>query len=184
MKPAGTFSGCGDGTFVPMSGAFEEPSEIYVMDRIYILRRHKRQQCKCTSCGKIIAAKGPLKLKPGAEFSVQMEVQLVDDKFHRHIPLNRQAEMMSERGLQVGTKTLYSLSDHLSTSRFMTLGLASDQKTQIAVKVYARLWEWFMQILGFDCFDHPNFKRFVIAIKPVWIQASSHEIFSGKGFQD
>lgn len=104
---------CGEGLLMPMAGAFEESSEIDVSDRVYTLRRHKRQKCKCTACGKIMAATGPGKLTPGSQFSVAMAVQVANDKFQHHLPLNRQAEMMASRGLKVGTRTLYALTEHL-----------------------------------------------------------------------
>lgn len=104
---------CGEGLLMPMAGAFEESGEIDVTDRVYAMKRHKRQKCKCTACGKIMTAKGPDKLTAGSRFSVAMAVQVVDDKFHHHLPLNRQSEMMAARGLAVGTRTLYALTEHL-----------------------------------------------------------------------
>jgi hypothetical protein len=50
---------CGEGVLLPMNGAFEELGEIDVQNRVYTLKRHKRQKCKCTRCGKIVTAKGP-----------------------------------------------------------------------------------------------------------------------------
>ncbi|HYX35164.1 MAG TPA: IS66 family transposase [Oligoflexus sp.] len=104
---------CGEGLLMPMTGAFEESGEIDVTDRVYTMKRHKRQKCKCTTCGKIMTAKGPDKLTAGSRFSVAMAVQVADDKFHHHLPLNRQSEMMAARGLAVGTRTLYALTEHL-----------------------------------------------------------------------
>ena len=98
-----------------MAGAFEESSEIDVISKQYIVRRHKRKKYKCTACQKIVTALPPTKLKAGSGFSIEMAVSVVDDKFHRHIPLNRQSEIMKEHGLEVGTKTLFSLSEHLSS---------------------------------------------------------------------
>ena len=122
---------CGDGVFEHMRGAYEESSEIDVHDRVYLIRKHKRQKCKCSNCGKILTAKGPLKLKPGAEFSVQMAVQVADDKFHRHIPLNRQTEMMASRGLLVSTKTLFGLTEHL-------MNLLKNIPTMIRSEIHGR----------------------------------------------
>ena len=104
---------CGCGELLPMDGAFEEATEIHVTERKYVLRRHKRQKYKCCACSKIVAAPLPPKLKESADYGIDMAVQVVDDKYHRHIPLNRQAEMMAERGLSVDTKTLFSLTEHL-----------------------------------------------------------------------
>ena len=98
-----------------MTGAFEEASDIDVVETTYIVRRHKRQKYKCQSCKKIVTAPLPAKLKPGSSFSTEMAVSIACDKFHRHIPLNRQSEIMEERGLKVDTKTLYSLTENLAS---------------------------------------------------------------------
>ena len=104
----------------PMTNGFEESCEINVTERKYTLRRHKRQKYVCRCCGKIVAADGPAKLTPGAQFSIQMAAQVADDKFSQHLPLNRQAEQMARCGLTIGTKTLFSLTEHLA-SRLSTV---------------------------------------------------------------
>jgi len=105
---------CCTGEMAPMAGGFEESCEIDVTERKYTLRRHKRQKYLCRGCNKIVAAEGPVKLTPGAQFSIQMAAQVADDKFSQHLPLNRQAEQMARLGLNVGTKTLYGLTEHLA----------------------------------------------------------------------
>jgi transposase len=101
-------------SMAPMTGGFEESCEIDVTERKYTIRRHKRQKYLCRACNKIVAAEGPPKLTPGAQFSIQMAAQVADDKFSQHLPLNRQAEQMARCGLVVGTKTLYGLTEHLA----------------------------------------------------------------------
>jgi transposase len=110
---ANVCTACTGGEYLPMKSAFEESTEIHVTERKYVLRRHKRQKYCCTQCKKIVAAPSPAKLTSGGQFSIHMAATVVDDKFHRHLPLNRQAEMMAERGLKVDTKTLFSLTEHL-----------------------------------------------------------------------
>jgi transposase len=105
---------CCAGVMAPMTGGFEESCEIDVTERKYTLRRHKRQKYVCRGCNKIVAAEGPAKLTPGGLFSIQMAAQVADDKFSQHLPLNRQAEQMARLGLDVGTKTLYGLTEHLA----------------------------------------------------------------------
>lgn len=104
---------CGSPYFIEMTNTFEECNEIDVVERQYTLRRHRRQKYKCQNCSKIVTAPGGEKLTPGGEFSIHMAAQVADDKFHRHLPLNRQSEMMKERGLNVSTKTLFGLTEHL-----------------------------------------------------------------------
>jgi hypothetical protein len=47
----------------PMTGGFEESTEIDVTERRYTLRRHKRQKFVCRACSKIVAADGPVRLR-------------------------------------------------------------------------------------------------------------------------
>lgn len=125
---------CGCGTLEPLENCYEESSEIDVIKTQYVVTSHKRQKYKCKSCSKIVTAPGPQKLTPGAEFSTHIAVQIVDDKYHRHLPLNRQAEIMAENGLQVDSKTLYTLSNHL-----MVLLSGLDQEILREIKTYAHL---------------------------------------------
>lgn len=99
----------------PMSGGFEESTEIHVTERRYVLRRHKRQKYVCKACRKIKAAPGGPKLTPGGEFSIHMAVQVADDKYNQHLPLTRQARQMALSGLRVEPKTLFSLTSHLES---------------------------------------------------------------------
>ncbi len=92
---------------------FEESTEYDVNYTYYILKRHKRKKYKCTGCKEIVTAPGPLKLKKGGSFSVQMAVKIACDKFEYHLPLERQRVKMKNAGLIVSVKTLYSLTDHL-----------------------------------------------------------------------
>jgi len=61
----------------------------------------------------MITAPGPEKLKAGAQFSIQMAVQIACDKFQYHLPLERQRGKMKNAGLVVSVKTLFSLTSHL-----------------------------------------------------------------------
>jgi transposase len=97
-----------------MTGCFEESSEIEVVERKYIVKRHQRHKYTGTICGQITTAPGPTKLVRGGEFSIQMGVEVACDKFERHLPLERQRKEMDGQGLIVDTKTLYSLTEHVA----------------------------------------------------------------------
>lgn len=97
----------------PMEGGFEEAVEVSVIERKFILRRLKRQKYICRTCATFKTAPAPEKLIKSGEFSVQMAVEVADDKFNRHLPLERQVTEMAESGLKVSSKTLYSLTEHL-----------------------------------------------------------------------
>jgi transposase len=109
---------CDQGELEELSGLFEESTEFDVNHSYFILKRHKRKKYKCKSCQKIVAAKGPEKLKPGAQFSVQIAVKIACDKFEHHLPLERQRHKMLRQGLEVSVKTLFSLTEHLLSLLF------------------------------------------------------------------
>lgn len=96
-----------------LGGLFEESTEYDVNATYYILKRHKRKKYKCSSCDKLVTAKGADKLKAGSQFSVQLATKIAVDKFNYHLPLERQRVMMEKSGVQVSVKTLFSLTDHL-----------------------------------------------------------------------
>ena len=104
---------CGKDHPAVMNNCFEESSEFEVVERRYILNRHKRQKYSCKGCHNIITAPGGVKLTTGGEFSIQIASQIVSDKFEDHLPLERQRKQMKRAGLNVGVKTLYGLTEHL-----------------------------------------------------------------------
>lgn len=104
--------GCGC-TMEEMKGGFEESIEVSVIERRYVLRKHQRQKYICRQCRYFKTAPAPDKLVESGEFSIQMAVEVVNEKFNRHVPLERQVKGMAEAGLKVNSKTLYSLTEHL-----------------------------------------------------------------------
>jgi transposase len=109
---------CGSDKFSEMSNCHEESSEFEVIERRYLLKRHKRQKYSCKGCHNIVTAPGGVKLTPGGEFSIQIATQIVSDKFEDHIPLERQRKRMKRAGLNVEAKTLYGLTEHLYNRLF------------------------------------------------------------------
>jgi len=109
---------CGGGKFFEMKNCFEESSEIEVIERKYIVKRHKRQKYSCKCCNKIITAPGGVKLTPGGEYSIQIATQIASDKFEDHLPLERQSKQMKRAGITVSTKTLFGLTQHLYSRLF------------------------------------------------------------------
>jgi transposase len=104
---------CGGDKFSEMKNCFEESSEIEVIERSYIIHRHKRQKYSCKCCNKISTAAGGVKLTPGGEYSIQMATQIACDKYEDHLPLERQRKQMHRAGIATGVKTLYGLTEHL-----------------------------------------------------------------------
>lgn len=104
---------CGGDKFFEMKNCFEESNEIEVTERIYTIKRHKRQKYSCKCCNKITTAAGGVKLTPGGEYSIQLATQIACDKFEDHLPLERQRKQMKRAGINVDVKTLYGQTQHL-----------------------------------------------------------------------
>jgi transposase len=109
---------CGGDKFSSMNNCFEESSEIEVIERKYIIKRHKRQKYSCKCCNQITTASGGVKLTPGGEYSIQLATQIACDKFEDHLPLERQRKQMKRSGINVEAKTLYGQTEHLYNRLF------------------------------------------------------------------
>ena len=104
---------CSSDELYKMNNCFEESSEFEVLERRYVLKRHKRQKYSCKGCHSVVTAPGGVKLTPGGEFSIQIATQIACDKFEDHLPLERQRNQMRRAGLNLEVKTLYGLTEHL-----------------------------------------------------------------------
>ena len=99
-------SSCG-GALEEWAGQFEEADEVDLIERRFVIRRHKRKKyrCRCGAC--IETAPGPRKLFPGARYSVSFVLAVVVGKYLEHLPLERQVRSMGHAGLQVESQTLF-----------------------------------------------------------------------------
>jgi transposase len=101
-------------------GLTEDSTEVTVIERQYILEKHKRKKyryepSKGTEKEIIVTAKGPEKLLPGCGYSIDFALSVVRDKYEYHLPLERQTRAMEALGLKnMGTKTLYNLCQAVS----------------------------------------------------------------------
>lgn len=97
---------CG-GELQPWEGGFEESEEIDVVERHFIIKKHRRQKyrCRCNSC--VETAPGPLKLCEGARYSVDFGIEVAVNKYEDHQPLERQVRTMHREGLTVDSQTLW-----------------------------------------------------------------------------
>ena len=104
---------CG-GELVPMNGQFEDSEEVSVVQRSFVLVKHRRQKyrCACNAC--VVTAPGPRKLIPGGRYSPEFAAEVALSKYADHMPLDRQAGTMGRDGLEVSSQTLWDQLDALA----------------------------------------------------------------------
>lgn len=104
---------CG-GALEEMTGQYEESEEIDVVERRFVLKRHKRKKyrCGCNAC--VETALGPAKLKPGARYSIDFAIEVAVAKYADHAPLERQVRIMAREGLVIDSQTLWDQIDSLA----------------------------------------------------------------------
>ena len=97
---------CG-GQLAEWEGQLEESEEVDVIERQFVLVKHKRKKyrCKCGQC--IETAPGPAKLIPGGRYSIDFAIAVAIAKYADHLPLERQVSMMERQGLIIDSQTLW-----------------------------------------------------------------------------
>jgi transposase len=112
------------------AGQFEESEEIDVLERRFVLRKHRRQKYRCTCNGCIETAPRPLKLFPGARYSIDFGIEVATAKYVDHQPLERQVRTMAREGLVVDSQTLWDVTERLAR-------IVKDVPDAIAARVLA-----------------------------------------------
>jgi len=97
-----------------IAGQFETSEEVTVVERRFVIHRILRKKYRCRCNGHIETAPAPLKLKPGARYSVDFALAVAIDKFVDHIPLERQVRIMLRQGLKVRSQTLWDQIEQLA----------------------------------------------------------------------
>lgn len=96
------------GHLVPMGDQTEDSEEIGVVQRKFVLLKHKRIKYRCCSCLSVVeTAPAPVKLIPGGRYSLEFAIEIVVQKYAYHLPLERQVRMMMHEGLRVDSQTLW-----------------------------------------------------------------------------
>ncbi|CAM4173758.1 IS66 family transposase zinc-finger binding domain-containing protein [Corallococcus soli] len=79
---------CG-GALAAMTGQYEEAEEVDVVERRFVLKRHRRQKYRCGCGGCVETALGPPKLQPGGRYSLDFALEVAVQKYLEHAPLER-----------------------------------------------------------------------------------------------
>lgn len=110
---------CG-GTLREMPGQTEDADEITVVERRFVLLKHRRKKYRCACNGCVDTAPGPLRLaaRPdvrGRRYSASFAVEVAVGKYLDHLPLERQARVMAREGLTIESQTLWDQIEALAT---------------------------------------------------------------------
>lgn len=97
---------CGGG-LEEWAGQFEETEEVDVIERLFVLKKHKQKKyrCRCGAC--VETAPAPERLFPAARYSTDVAIEIVILKYVDHMPLERQARIFMREGLDVTSQTLW-----------------------------------------------------------------------------
>jgi len=110
---------CG-GTLREMAEQTEDADEITVVERRFVLLKHRRKKYRCACNGCVDTAPGPRRLaaRPdcrGRRYSPSFAVEVAVNKYLDHLPLERQARVMSREGLTIESQTLWDQIEALAT---------------------------------------------------------------------
>jgi transposase len=110
---------CG-GTLREMAGQSEDADEITVIERRFALVKHRRKKYRCACNGCVETAPGPLRLttqpdRRGRRYAPSFAVEVAVNKYLDHLPLERQARVMSREGLTIESQTLWDQIEALAT---------------------------------------------------------------------
>ena len=94
-------------------GQSEESEEIESIQRCFVVVKHKRLKYRCACGGCVQTALGPKKLIPGGRYAPSVAVGVAVDKYADHLPLERQARIMTRQGLTMDSQTLWDQIDAL-----------------------------------------------------------------------
>jgi len=97
---------CG-GHLKEMAGQSEDAEEVDVLERQFVLVRHKRQKYRCSCGGCVETAPGPEKLIPGGRYSIDFAASVAIAKYSDHLPLERQVRIMKRQGIVIDSQTLW-----------------------------------------------------------------------------
>ena len=82
---------------VEMGDQAEESEEVTVVERGFVLIKHRRKKhrCKCNACVK--TAPGPPKVRPGSRYSPEFAVEMATSKYLDHRVPRRHAQQSRDR---------------------------------------------------------------------------------------
>jgi transposase len=95
---------------------FEESEELDVIPKKFFIRKILREKYRCKSChGSIVTAPGPEKLIKGGSYSTGVAIDIAEQKYAHHMPIERIKKQYQDLGLkEIEAKTLIEQTHHLA----------------------------------------------------------------------
>lgn len=103
--PDRTCPSCGK-ELAAWAGNFDDSDEVDVIERRFVLVRHRRQKYRC-ACGHCETAIGPRRWFGGGRYSAAFAIAVVVGKYLDHLPLERQVRQMARQGVDCDSNTLF-----------------------------------------------------------------------------
>ncbi|MEZ4311924.1 MAG: IS66 family transposase [Bryobacterales bacterium] len=97
---------CG-GKLEEWSGQFDDSEEVDLIERQFVIRRHRRQKYRCQCGGCVETAPGPRRMLAGGRYSAVFAIAVAVGKYLDHLPLERQVRQMARQGLVCDSQTLF-----------------------------------------------------------------------------
>lgn len=104
---------CGGG-LKEWAGQFEESEEVDVVERRFVLKKHKQKKYRCDCGGCVETAPGPERLFAGARYSPEVAIEIAVMKYVDHLPLERQVRIFAREGLTVTSQTLWDYLERMA----------------------------------------------------------------------
>lgn len=104
-EPDRTCPSCGS-ELKEWEGQTDDSEEIDVIERRFVLVRHKRQKYRC-SCGHCETALGPRRWFARGRYSCAFVIAVAIGKYLDHLPLERMCRQMERDGLEIESNTLF-----------------------------------------------------------------------------
>ena len=104
---------CGD-ALREWEGQSEECSEIDVVQRSFVMKKHVRTKYICRCGAAPVTAQGPLRMPGGGLYSLDFAIEVAQGKYGMHLPLERQSRWMMQSGLDISSSTLWDQIEKLA----------------------------------------------------------------------
>ena len=140
---------CG-GELIKMGEQFEESEEITVISLEYKILNHLRQKYRCGCNAQVVTASGPVKLMPGGRYSIDFAIQVAEDKYLDHLPLERQVRAMARSGLVIDSQTLWGQIEKLAQHLQPTYEALCNEALKAGV-IFADETRWQMMTKNGSC---------------------------------